>query len=140
MAAPQMQKQGNAAEAAALRKYQYRKSGKTPTLEDPKPTSLKRCWCPTGKFNLSKEQSETPTVGAMVGPMHLSAADDPVVVLDIPFDTGVERTLPLNWKLSRKQKEWYQVAWDQIFFRYDDEGFPKKGELTELLDNYFKQK
>ena len=86
-----------------------------------------------------KDEPRIP-VGAMAGQPLSSAADAPVVVLDIPFDTGIERTIPLNWKLSRKQKEWYQKAWEQIFFRKGGDSTKDIGELTEVMDLYFQAK
>lgn len=137
-----MQKSGNAAEAAALRKFEYRKMGKTPTLEKPEPNGLKSRQ--SIKPNLSKDESSSDNlmnaVGAIAGPPLSSKIDAPVVVMDIPFDTGVERTIPLNWKLSRTQKEWYREAWGQIFYRADDGASKEKGELTELMDSFFKPK
>lgn len=67
--------------------------------------------------------------------MHLALL---FVFLEIPFDTGVEHVVPLNWKLSREQKEWYRDSWDQIFYRDHETGLT--GELTDLMDNYFRHK
>jgi hypothetical protein len=53
----------------------------------------------------------------------------PVIVMEIPFDTGRDDlTIPLNWKLSREQKTWYENAWKKNL---------ENTQLTELLERLF---
>jgi len=61
-----------------------------------------------------KSQAEPPgKVGAMVGDDVKSDLDLPVVVKEIPFETGEDDLIiPLNWKLAGEQKKWYPLAWE----------------------------
>lgn len=143
MASPQKSSKSEA-EKAALRKYQSYKTGVESTL--PKRSTAQplldkmKDSKPIQKLKSATEggESDEIIVGAMVNPSISTEVDAPVVVLEIPFDTGVKRVVPLNWKLSRKQKEWYRESWDQIFYRDSESG--DVGELTELMDNYFRHK
>ena len=132
------------ADKAALRKYRSYKTGKEPVL--PKRSEVKPLMDKIMKSKSIQKLKDVNgsdgddeiVVGAMLNPSIALGEDTPVVVLEIPFDTGVKRVVPLNWKLSRKQKEWYQESWDQIFYRDSKTG--ENGELTDLMDNYFRHK
>lgn len=130
------------AEKAALRKYQFYKTGKQATLPTRSPANILldkiKTSAPMQKLKGGVE-SDAPAgvAAAAVESSSISTRPDaPVVVIEIPFDTGVNRVVPLNWKLSREQKKWYQTSWDQIFYR----GSGETGELTEVMDMYFRRK
>ncbi|MBL8888946.1 MAG: patatin-like phospholipase family protein [Planctomycetaceae bacterium] len=61
-----------------------------------------------------------------------------VIIVDVPFlfpynntdparDASAAPTIPLNWKLSREQKEWYQPAWERVY----------QADLKPLFDRLF---
>lgn len=79
----------------------------------------------------SKSQAEAPgKFGAMIGGEVESELDLPVVVKEIPFETGGDDLMiPLNWKLTREQKKWYPIAWDW--------NITQDEELTQLLNECF---
>ena len=59
--------------------------------------------------------SETPfPIKASFGPEVATKFDVPVIVKDIVFQTWKdEMKVPLNWKLSTEQKDWYRQAWER---------------------------
>ena len=145
MLASPIRRLSSEAEKAAFRKYQFYKSGiesKLPKRSLVQPVLDKiESSKPAQKLKANIESDDDaiePVTGAMVSPTISTELDAPVVVLEIPFDAGVERAVPLNWKLSRKQKQWYQESWEQIFYRGARPG--QTGELTDLMDNYFRHK
>ncbi len=58
---------------------------------------------------------ERPPVTATFGPKLPKGSQAPVIVVLFPFETESEtQIVPLNWKLTRDQKKWYQAAWQRI--------------------------
>ncbi len=52
---------------------------------------------------------------AVVGPETYDPMESPVLVIEIPFELEDERhVIPLNWKLTRDQKTWYEEAWRRV--------------------------
>ena len=122
-----------------MRKYQFYKTGKEATLPTRSTANILldkiKTSAPIQKLKGGVE-SDAPAGVAVESSSLSTRPDAPVVVIEIPFDTGVKRVVPLNWKLSREQKKWYQTSWDQIFYR----GSGETGELTEVMDMYFRRK
>jgi hypothetical protein len=62
----------------------------------------------------SMKASSSP-VAAVVGPDLESSDDLPVLVIEIPFEPDSDlEIVPLNWKLTRQQKGWYERAWRRV--------------------------
>jgi len=60
-------------------------------------------------------KTSAPPVTAVVGPEMDSSSDLPVLVIEIPFEPESElHVVPLNWKLTREQKGWYEKAWSRV--------------------------
>ena len=60
-------------------------------------------------------KASAPPVTAVVGPELDSATDLPVLVIEIPFEPESDtQIVPLNWKLTREQKTWYEKAWRRV--------------------------
>lgn len=60
-------------------------------------------------------KASAPPVTAVVGPELDSATNLPVLVIEIPFEPESEsQVVPLNWKLTREQKTWYEKAWRRV--------------------------
>jgi len=56
-----------------------------------------------------------PTVAAIASPQINEGINDPVMVIEIPFEPKDDRqVIPLNWKLTRDQKSWYSEAWSRV--------------------------
>jgi hypothetical protein len=78
---------------------------------------------------MDDERDQRP-VGAVFGPKTKSVFDRPVLIKSIEFQSDREGlTIPLNWKLSREQKEWYPDAWNW--------NVKNDAELMWILDGLF---
>jgi len=62
-----------------------------------------------------ERSEENPSVTATFGSTLPKANLAPAIVVLFPFETESEtQIVPLNWKLSRDQKKWYQAAWQRV--------------------------
>ncbi len=91
---------------------------------------------PQDQLDVNKPPSGLPknqegNVGAIHGPALRSIFDRPVIVKDIQFELGVADppVIPLNWKLSREQKQLYATAWKW--------NLENDAELFSILDGLF---
>ncbi len=64
---------------------------------------------------------DLPTSQAFVGEVAQDWVDYPVLILPLPFTSAEpDRAIPLNWKLSPRQKHWYPAAWQSLLDREAD--------------------
>lgn len=60
-------------------------------------------------------KASAPPVTAVVGPELDSSNDLPVLVIEVPFEPESDtQVVPLNWKLTKEQKTWYEKAWRRV--------------------------
>jgi len=75
---------------------------------------------------------DLPKPMAMVGDSLADPIEAPVLVVTLPFIPSEVEPVPLNWKLSPKQKNWYPKAWDALALR--------EGKFFQELDRLFRKR
>jgi len=84
---------------------------------------------------VNKEDDDLPTPQISVGPQNSDPIDLPVIVLPFPFVADEQNTIPLNWKLSEKQKQAYPKAWKKL----ESSTSGGRNVYFEILDKLFRQ-